>query len=254
MNPQEPQNVELEALVQTGLESNESLNNIEANTEASMLKLDNIESNTEANVLATAKLEDQLKTIAENTTPQPVGKVTLEGAEFVTLKGEKGDKGDTGDKGDQGEKGDKGDKGDTGADSTVQGPVGEKGDRGEKGDTGPAGRDGRDGVDGKDGKDGLDGKDGKTPVKGKDYLTTKEVSVIKEDIASEAYSRASRHVASKTYSLDDMDDVETTGENNNATLQYQTASGKWFTGVAITVSATEPTDPKFGDLWVSLPV
>jgi hypothetical protein len=53
--------------------------------------------------------------------------------------------------------------------------------------------------------------------------------------------------------LKNLHDVDTTGSNQNATIQYQTATGKWLTGVSITVSATAPTDPKFGDLWIALP-
>lgn len=53
--------------------------------------------------------------------------------------------------------------------------------------------------------------------------------------------------------LKNLHDVETTGANEKATIQYQVATGKWLTGVAITVSSTEPVDPKFGDIWVALP-
>ena len=48
-------------------------------------------------------------------------------------------------------------------------------------------------------------------------------------------------------------DVTTTAPNTKAIAQYEPISGKWLTGVSITVSATEPTDPKTGDLWVRLP-
>lgn len=53
--------------------------------------------------------------------------------------------------------------------------------------------------------------------------------------------------------LKNLHDVDTSGANGNATIQYQTATGKWLTGVSITVSFTAPTDPKFGDLWIALP-
>ena len=59
-------------------------------------------------------------------------------------------------------------------------------------------------------------------------------------------------VVRRLSNLDDVN-VQTTRPNENATIQYQTASGKWFTGVSITVSQTAPTDPKTGDLWVALP-
>jgi hypothetical protein len=50
--------------------------------------------------------------------------------------------------------------------------------------------------------------------------------------------------------LDDLRDVDASNPNNNATIQYQTATGIWTTGISITVSDTAPTDPKFGDLWI----
>jgi len=51
--------------------------------------------------------------------------------------------------------------------------------------------------------------------------------------------------------LDDLRDVDASSPNNNATIQYQTATGVWTQGISITVSATEPTDPKYGDIWIS---
>jgi hypothetical protein len=48
-----------------------------------------------------------------------------------------------------------------------------------------------------------------------------------------------------------LNDVDTTAANENATLQYRTATGKWLTGVAITVGATPPSDPKYGDIWIA---
>ena len=71
-------NVELEALARQGIESNEKLDGIEANTGASALKLDEIGSNTEAGVLATTKLQDPLERIANNTKPVEVQRVRLE--------------------------------------------------------------------------------------------------------------------------------------------------------------------------------
>jgi hypothetical protein len=61
------------------------------------------------------------------------------------------------------------------------------------------------------------------------------------------------HVIKRLRYMSDVD-VGTTKPNEKATLQYQTASGKWLTGVSITVSQVAPTDPKFGDLWISVPV
>ena len=49
-----------------------------------------------------------------------------------------------------------------------------------------------------------------------------------------------------------LNDVEVSGANNNSVLQYKTDTKLWNAGVAITVSATEPTDPKLNDLWVDV--
>lgn len=44
-------------------------------------------------------------------------------------------------------------------------------------------------------------------------------------------------------------DVDVAGANNRATLQYITSTKSWTAGHSITVSATQPTDPKLFDLW-----
>lgn len=262
--PQEslqPDNVELEALAKLSLDTKDTLESIETATEANVLKTDEVAMNTEATALAVSQLKPILKETAE--TSKKIATALEKGAnvperfsqfldEFKGEKGDKGDKGDQGDRGEQGEKGDKGDKGDTG----------EKGDRGDQGDTGPKGAKGDKGEPGRDGVDGIDGKDGKdgkTPQLGKDYYTSKEkedfVNKVQENSEPRILENVRRTVASKTYDLREMGDVDVTSTalNQNATIQYQTASGKWLTGVSITVSQTAPTDPKFGDLWVALP-
>lgn len=45
-------------------------------------------------------------------------------------------------------------------------------------------------------------------------------------------------------------DVVLENLNNNATIQYNSSTKLWNTGVSITVSETEPTDPKLNDLWI----
>jgi hypothetical protein len=249
MPPQpENENVELEALVQQGMDSKESLDNIELNTQVSAMNsketLEVLESSEALLGAAVQGIRDVGKVM------EPTKEAVSKMAAFLSeMKGEKGDKGD---KGDQGEKGD---KGDTGADSTVPGPVGPQGEPGRDGIDGRDGVDGAPGKDGRDGRDGVDGKvgprgpagkDGKTPKKGKEYFTEEEV----EEITRQAIERARIAVSSRTYSLNEMDDVEATSPNNNATIQYQTATGIWSTGISITVSPTAPTDPKFGDLWI----
>jgi hypothetical protein len=54
------------------------------------------------------------------------------------------------------------------------------------------------------------------------------------------------------YELDELHNVDTTDANTNATIQYQPSTGIWETGVAITVSATAPTDPKLNDIWIDI--
>jgi len=59
MPPEQPMpeddNVELEAIAQNGLKANESLDNVDANTEASALKLNEIEQNQEAQMISDMK-------------------------------------------------------------------------------------------------------------------------------------------------------------------------------------------------------
>jgi hypothetical protein len=220
MPPQE--NVELEALVQQSLSQSEALSSIDANAEALLTE-------QMKTTQAVEGLEPALEAIMLNTKKEErpeVQKVELMGAEIVTIKGQKGDKGDQGDKGD---KGDTGPQGPKGADSKVAGP---KGERGEKGDTGPAGKpgrdgiDGRNGIDGKDGKDGKNGKDGKTPAKGKDYWTKTDMKEMVGEALERMEPVVSRHVASKSYALDNLTDV--------------------------TVSATAPVSPQVGQFWIEI--
>jgi len=94
----------------------------------------------------------------------------------------------------------------------------------------------RDALELLDGEDRLDA----SAIKNLDQYATKQVT------------GGGWGVVRRLSNLDDVN-VQTTRPNENATIQYQTASGKWFTGVSITVSATAPSDPKLHDLWVQLP-
>lgn len=58
--------------------------------------------------------------------------------------------------------------------------------------------------------------------------------------------------ASRDYDLAELKDVDVTDANTNAILQYQPTTRIWDVGVAITVSATAPTDPKENDLWIDI--
>lgn len=82
-----------------------------------------------------------LKGITELPTPPEVQKISINGLETVTLKGDKGEQGERGDEGIKGDKGENGDSGLPGKDGVDGKPglLGLKGDQGEKGDKGESG-------------------------------------------------------------------------------------------------------------------
>ena len=63
--------------------------------------------NSKDRSLNTDKLVKKLDTLTPKDFPEQI-KVSLEGAELVTIKGVQGDKGDTSDKGEKGDKGEQG--------------------------------------------------------------------------------------------------------------------------------------------------
>ncbi len=247
MEPQD-NSPELEALLQTGLSSDEKLGNIDQNTEGSMVKLDEVASNTEANVLATSQLKEPLEQIVKNTKPVDVQKVKLEErtedpddesfneneagkALWSMLRGPKGAKGDTGEQGPQGEKGE---------DSVVEGPIGPvgpagpQGNEGEQGPAGPVGPQGEQGEQGPAGKDGKDGKDA-APVDLK--KVSKEIESRVSDAVgkyvdvkyNETASVLQKHVASKTYSMRELSDTQSATVGQTMVKQ---ADGSWAPGTS----------------------
>lgn len=143
----------------------------------------------------------------------------------------------------QGDKGDQGEQGPKGEDSTVAGPMGpqgtqgvqgekgERGERGERGAQGVAGTRGEKGDKGAPGKNGEKGKDGKSPSF-KDIWEKIKNKIEKkhEDITQTTRTL----IASKTYSLKEMDDVNyapaslTGGEpSHGAVLKYNRTTHKW---------------------------
>ena len=203
----------------------ETLNNIDNNSEHSLLESRNttnavkeIDKSLEHVLLETSKIE-------ENTRPKSVQKIEL----VNTSKNElatafygmlRGPIGKTGDTGKQGE------KGDTGADSQVQGPIGETGEVGQQGERGEQGYQGIQGLNGEKGqqgdagvagKDGIDGKDGKKGDKGKDV--DKEIIKEIQDKVDFVVQRSS-----KTVSLVELDDVNLTGLTQTAG-KYNLGSG-----------------------------
>lgn len=221
MNPLEPENVELEALVQQGMQSAESLSSIDQNTEANTLA-------SMQTTDAVKELEAPLEAIALNTRPKDVQKMELVTGDeneiaktfWQMLRGQTGP---------QGEKGDKGDKGDKGEDSTVAGPQGEQGEQGETGQDGIDGKDGAPGRDGKDGQDGADGKDGKNGVNGKDGKSVTKAELLKviEPKISEGIEEAKTIAlkqSSRTYSLGDLENMASAAIGQVPTKQ---ADGSW---------------------------
>lgn len=233
----EDENVELEAIARNGIEGNEKLDNIDANTGAAAIRLDDVAANTEANVLATSKLQDPLERIAKQT----------ENTETVFNIGNRVDADDVefnenqagklmwqmlrGPKGKPGEKGEKGEKGDRGEDSNVPGPVGEKGEKGDVGPMGPMGPVGPRGPRGLRGERGADGKDGKDGRDGRDADEANITVTITENVtntvrqeANKEYETIRKHVASKSYGVKDMTDMAdaTTGQ-----VPTKQADGSW---------------------------
>ena len=178
-----------------------------------------------------------------------VHKVEIQGAELVTIKGQKGDKGD---RGERGERGPEGKQGKPGKDSKTPGPQGIQGLQG------PRGLDGDDGPQGPRGEKGDKGDPGEhgspdTPEQVRDKLETLEddqrldaTAIRNLDKAVQTHSIGGV-VARNLYQMGDANIVEPA---SNQLLQYN--GTLWINGIAITVSATEPTSPNENDLWVDI--
>lgn len=153
-------------------------------------------------------------------------------------------RGKTGPQGPQGIQGEQGPKGE---DSTVAGPMGpqgpqgaqgEKGERGERGERGAPGAQGGKGEKGERGEAGKNGDNGKSPSIKDIWKNIKEKIVKYIDKKHDDTVSATRSlIASKTYSLKEMDDVNyavaslTEGEPpNDAVLKYNRTTHKWELG------------------------
>lgn len=226
MNPEELQpqedNVELEAIAQNGIETNETLKNIEAGTDASAQKLNEIEQNGEAQIKAT---DEAAEKIVEAVKPSPeatrADRMIADVLEFMQgPTGEKGEKGDTGPAGPQGPQGAQGPAGPQGERGLVgkPGPKGERGAKGAKGDRGPRGE------RGPAGKDGRDGKDAPVPQRGEDYFTQDEMRAFHDGVLEEVVPSIKSHIASRTYSVGELEGMEnaTTGQ-----VPTKNADGTW---------------------------
>lgn len=193
----------------------------------------------------------------------------------------KGPKGDQGIIGLEGETGPKGDRGEIG-------PRGYKGEKGDRGAMGLEGLPGKDGVNGKDGKDGKDAK-GERGMDGKNGANADpEVMRAIINTAVKDHEKKASHdpfaIGSKTLTESGMSDgmvlsydskgdrivystpKQVTAKINKLAgrgLSLPSQSGKtdrllttsgsrssW--GMKITVSATQPTSPVYGDIWIDL--
>lgn len=191
--------------------------------------------------------------IAKNTKPKEIQKISIEGIEVLTLKGDKGDTGNIFDELTPEQKlSVRGEKGDKGEDSTIPGPQGEASTV--PGPQGEAGKNGIDGVNGKSivgpqGPQGLPGASTKG-VDGKDG-TEIEPSDIREKLHSlpvgsrldydkldnlpnlESFRRS---VSSKSYALSEMTDVSMQGIVVGQVLQWD---GTRFIPITLSSSSTQ---------------
>ena len=228
--PPEEENVELEAIARQGIEAEDTRKGIEANTEASAMKLNDMEQNQEAQLLQGMKAQDTYDQIAKNTDPNTPQKVEIDSHEamhklfFSMIRGRDGKEGPQGAPGRDGRDGKDGKDGADGK-MGVDGKDGKVGPRGPQGPMGPAGKDGVDGVDGKDGKDG---KDAVVPVRGTDYYTEEDIAEMavrmKDEVTPEAVAAARKSVASRTYSVSELEGMldATTGQ-----VPTKQADGSW---------------------------
>lgn len=158
--PQEENNVEAEALVQLGMEGNDTTKGIEANTEAAAVKLNDIEQNQEAQLLQSMKsTKDMIEAVAPSLKAQE-RMANIFSSLMTNLEGPPGEDGKTPQKG---------------IDYFTKQEI----ESFKKSSTPVKGRDYftpketasfKKEMTPVKGKDYFDGKDGYTPIKGKDYF------------------------------------------------------------------------------------
>ena len=93
--PPEEDNVELEAIVTNGMKANESLDNVDANTEASAVKLNEIEQNQEAQILQSMKSTSEMIGAIKPSLEAQAKMANIFSSLMTNLEGPKGDDGDT---------------------------------------------------------------------------------------------------------------------------------------------------------------
>ena len=87
-------------------------------------------------------------------------------------------------------------------------------------------------------------------LSGEERLDAKAIKNLPEMVKSET---SQMKVGGVRY-LEQMADVSIpiTDKRKDLTVQYDTTRNRWEAGVALTVSTTQPTDPKINDIWVDI--
>jgi hypothetical protein len=122
-------------------------------------------------------------------------------------------------------------------------------------------KDGRDGVDGAPGLNGLDGKDG-SPDKPEEVRDKLEKLKGEERLDAKAIKNLPQYIKEKTKDiivggiryLENLADVSIpiAKKREDLLVQYDATNKRWEDGVALTVSATQPTNPQINDVWIDI--
>lgn len=122
----------------------------------------------------------------------------------------------------------------------------------------------------KDGKDGAKGEQGEPGLPGKDADVSPEtirdrLETLKEDERLDwtaikglpdyfklAKKAGKQMLVGGIRFFENLADVSITNKRQDLLAQYNTTNNRWENGLALTVSATEPTSPQTGDLWVDI--
>lgn len=125
-------------------------------------------------------------------------------------------------------------------------------------------QDGKDGADGQQGPAGKDGEPGSpdTAEQVRDKLETLEgderldAKHIKgwEKFLGTIKKNGKEMLVGGIRFLENLADVSvpTADKRQDLLIQYDTTDNRWEGGVALTVSTTQPTNPKINDLWVDI--
>ena len=122
----------------------------------------------------------------------------------------------------------------------------------------------KNGMDGRHGMDGMPGKDG-SPDEPEEIVTKLEslegndrldVSAIKglADYFKIAKKAGKQMLVGGIRFFENLADVSivTTKKRQDLLAQYKTTNNRWENGIALTVSATEPTSPEEKDVWIDV--